>query len=64
MQLTCAEDSNRRIAAEMKLKQRTIEWYWEGILQKTGAKTIGRIVPFTITHKVYEFPIYGLLIVI
>ena len=56
MQLICAEYSSKQIAAELNLKPRTIEWYRDGILEKTGSKTVAGIVSFTIKHNIPELP--------
>jgi DNA-binding NarL/FixJ family response regulator len=57
MQLLCAEYSTKQIAAEMKIKPRTIEWYREGLIQKTKSKTVAGVISFAIKHQIDEFPI-------
>lgn len=57
MQLLCAEYSSKQIAAEMKIKPRTIEWYREGLIQKTNSKTVAGVISFAIKHKIDEYPL-------
>lgn len=55
MQLICEEYSSKQIGAEMKLKPRTIEWYRDGLITKTGSKTIAGVICFALRHKIDEF---------
>lgn len=55
MQLICAEYSTKQIASEVKLKPRTIDWYRDGLLPKTGSKTVAGIIRFAMRNKIDEF---------
>jgi DNA-binding NarL/FixJ family response regulator len=55
MQLMCDEYSTKQIAAEMKLKPRTIDWYRDGLIPKTGSKTSAGIICFALRNKIDQF---------
>ena len=48
IKLICKEMSNKDIAAQLCLSTRTIEWYKEQLLQKTGTKNTVGIALFAI----------------
>jgi DNA-binding NarL/FixJ family response regulator len=54
IKMICDERSTKQIAFEMHLGCRTVEWYRDGILQKTGAKNVAGIVVYAIEHKLYS----------
>ena len=55
MQLICAKYSTKQIAAELRLKPRTIDWYRDGLMLKTGSKTVAGIIGFAMRNKIDEF---------
>lgn len=54
MELICKEMSNRDIAQTLHLSVRTVEWYKEQLLQKTGSKNTVGILLFAIKKGIVK----------
>jgi DNA-binding NarL/FixJ family response regulator len=55
LHLICIGKSDKKIAEDISISARTVEWHRGNILEKTGTKSIGELINYAINNGIY-FP--------